>query len=159
MNDAIAAVRAIPRASSRNLLLLDAEGAAADLETTPTGDARLDPEDGILAHANHYVAPALRSEERATPEYVRNSQTRMGRIRELAAERRGRLDGDGVQALLRDRACYPDTLCREPDDSPGRDVMTFASLVAVPERRELWVAVGPPNQHAYRRHTFTVDPA
>ena len=70
---AIAAVRAIPRASSRNLVMLDAHGTAADLETTPTEDARLDPEDGILAHANHYVAPALRAEERATPAYVHNS--------------------------------------------------------------------------------------
>ena len=90
---------------------------------------------------------------------MRNSQTRMGRIRELAAERRGALDVGAAQALLRNRTCYPDTLCREPEDSPGRDVMTFASLVAVPARRELWVAVGPPNQHAYERHTFSADPA
>jgi len=159
VDQAIAAVRAIPRASSRNLVMLDAHGTAADLETTPTDDARLDPEDGILAHANHYVAPGLRAEERATREYVNNSETRMGRIRELAAERRGRLDVDAAQALLRDRTCYPDTLCREPEDSPGRDVMTFASLVAVPARRELWVAVGPPNRHEYRRHTFGADPA
>jgi len=90
---------------------------------------------------------------------VRNSQTRMGRIRELAAEQRGQLDVDGAQELLQDRTCYPDTLCREPEDSPGRDVMTFASLVAGPARRKLWVAVGPPNQHAYQRHTFTSAPA
>jgi isopenicillin-N N-acyltransferase like protein len=155
VDDAIAAVRAIPRASSRNLLMLDAQGTAADLELTATLDARLEPEDGILAHANHYVAPELRAEERATPAYVANSQTRMGRIRELAAERKGRLDVAGAQELLRDRTCYPDTLCREPADSPGRDVMTFASLVAVPADRELWVAVGPPNQHEYQRHTFS----
>ena len=37
--------------------------------------------------------------------------------------------------------------------------MTFASLVAVPERRELWVAVGPPNRHEYQRHTFSADQA
>lgn len=90
---------------------------------------------------------------------MRNSQTRMGRIRELAAEQRGQLDVDGAQELLQDRTCYPDTLCREPEDSPGRDVMTFASLVAVPARRELWVAIGPPNQHDYQRHTFTSAPA
>ena len=60
--DAIAAVRAVPRASSRNLIMLDAHGTAADLETTPTRDARLDPVDGLLAHANHYVGrgPARR---------------------------------------------------------------------------------------------------
>ena len=155
---AISAIRAIPRASSRNLLLLDASGTAADLEMTPTRDARLEPRDGILAHANHYVAPDLLAEERAGG-YVHNSQTRMGRIRELAAERRGRLDVAGAQQLLQDRTCFPDTLCREPEDSPARDVMTFASLVAVPARGELHVAVGPPNQHAYQRHTFSACPA
>jgi hypothetical protein len=33
--------------------------------------------------------------------------------------------------------------------------MTFASLVVVPAHRELWVSVGPPNQHAYQQHTFS----
>ncbi|MFN8634552.1 MAG: C45 family peptidase [Chloroflexota bacterium] len=154
VDDAIAAIRAIPRASSRNLLMLDAHGTAADLETTPTRDARLDPEDGILAHANHYVAPSLLEEER-TGDYIHNSSTRMNRIRELAEGLRGTLDVPTAQQLLQDRACYPDALCREPADSPTRDVMTFASLVAVPVRRELWTAVGPPNQHEYQKHTFT----
>jgi isopenicillin-N N-acyltransferase-like protein len=159
VGDAIAAVRAIPRASSRNLLMLDAQGSAADLELTPTRDARLEPEAGILAHANHYTAPSLLGEERATPDYVRNSAIRMGRIRDLAVDRRGRLDAAGAQELLQDRTCYPDTLCREPADSPNRDVMTFASLVAVPARRELRVAVGPPSQHDYQQHTFSPSPA
>jgi isopenicillin-N N-acyltransferase-like protein len=154
VDDAIAAIRAIPRASSRNLLLLDAQGTAADLELTPTRDARLEPRDGILAHANHYTAPSLLDEER-TGDYIHNSSTRMHRIRELAEERRGTIDVASAQDLLRDRACYPDTLCREPADSPNRDVMTFASLVAVPARGELWVAMGPPNRHAYQKHTFS----
>src|SRR5262249_18226398 len=51
VEEAIALVRSVPRASSRNLLMLDARGTAADLETTPTRDARLDPENGLLAHA------------------------------------------------------------------------------------------------------------
>lgn len=154
VDDAITAIRAVPRASSRNLLMLDAEGTAADLELTPTRDARLDPRDGVLAHANHYTAPSLLEEER-TGAYIHNSSTRMNRIRELAEERRGTLNVASAQELLQDRTCYPDTLCREPADSPNRDVMTFASLVAVPARRELWVAVGPPNQHAYQQHTFS----
>ncbi len=151
---AIETVSAMPRASSRNLLMLDAHGTAADLELTPTRAARLDPQDGVLAHANHYVSPALASEERAG-DYVHNSQTRMGRLRELAVEQRGKLNASNAPEILRDRTCYPDTLCREPEDSPDRDVMTFASLVAVPSRRELHVAVGPPNQHSYQLHTFT----
>jgi len=151
---AIAAIRAIPRASSRNMLLVDAHGDAADLEMTTIRDACIEPTDGVLAHSNHYTAASLASEERAGTEYVANSTARLNRIRELALEHRGRLDVAAAQAILRDRACFPDTLCRMPGDWDGRDVLTFASLVAVPARRELWVAVGPPNEHEYRRHSF-----
>ncbi len=152
---AIAAIRAIPRASSRNMMFTDAHGSAADLEMTTTRDARITPTDGVLAHSNHYTAAALASEERAGAEYVANSTARINRIRELALEGRGHLDVPSMQALLRDRVCFPDTLCRMPGDWDGRDVLTFASLVAVPARRELWVAVGPPNEHEYQQHTFS----
>jgi hypothetical protein len=33
--------------------------------------------------------------------------------------------------------------------------MTFASLIARPTEGEMWVAVGPPNAHAYERHAFS----
>lgn len=154
---AIAAVRAIPRASSRNLVMVDAQGGAADLEMTPTRDARIEPTEGLVAHSNHYTAPDLLPEERTGDEYVRNSKLRLQQIRALAIERRGRLDVETAQEVLRDRTCFPDTLCRMPGDWDGRDVMTFASIVARPASREMWVAVGPPNQHEYQRHAFTAQ--
>jgi isopenicillin-N N-acyltransferase-like protein len=154
VDDAIAAVRGVPRASSRNLIMLDAHGTAADLETTPTSDARLDPEDGLLAHSNHYVAASLRAEERSPETPRRNSEARLARMRDLLAAARGRLDVGAMQDLLRDRATYPDTLCRMPGDAAWSDVITFASLIAAPTRGKLWVAVGPPNEHPYRRYAF-----
>ena len=83
VDEAIAAVRAVPRASSRNLIMLDAHGAAADLETTPTRDARFDPNDGLLAHANHYVVPELANEERSPEQNVANSRVRLDRMHAL----------------------------------------------------------------------------
>ena len=108
---AIAAVRAIPRASSRNLVMLDAHGTAADLETTPTEDARLDPEDGILAHANHYVAPALQAEERATPAYVQ----------QLA-------DPHGPDPRACRRAARPARRGRRASAAPGSDLLPGHAL-------------------------------
>jgi hypothetical protein len=72
-----------------------------------------------------------------------------------ALEGRGHLNVPNMQTLLRDRACFPDTLCRVPGDWDGRDVLTVASLVAVPARRALWVAVGPPTEHEYQQHAFS----
>ena len=152
---AIAAIRALPRASSRNLLMLDSKGSAADLETTPTRDARLDPVGGLLTHANHYVADALLDEERSPARQVANSQVRQARMGELLSEKRGSLDAGVMQEILRDRACYPDTLCRQPGDDPSADIITFASVIAEPSLGQVWIAVGPPDAHPYQRYAFS----
>lgn len=154
VDDAIAAVRGVRRASSRNLMMLDGRGVAADLETTPTSDARLDPDGGILAHANHYVAQTLLSEERSPDKNVANSRARHEQMRALLANRRGRLNADAMEQILRDRACYPDTICRVPGDDPTSDTITFASVIAEPSEGRMRVAVGPPNEHPYVEHRF-----
>jgi isopenicillin-N N-acyltransferase-like protein len=154
VDDAIAAVRAIPRASSRNLIMLDSHGCAADLETTPTRDARLDPVDGVLTHANHYTAPSLLAEERSPAAQVANSRGRQERMTALLRAARGTIEPEVMQTILRDRACYPDTLCRMPGDDPSSDTITFASVIASPSRGQMWVAVGPPHEHPYRRYAF-----
>lgn len=156
---AITAVRAVPRASSRNLIMLDGHGVAADLETTPTRDARLDPEHDLLAHANHYVAESLRDEERVSAAYLPNTQTRLARMRELLAANRGQLDAARMQEILRDRATYPDTLCRAPGDAADSDTITFASVIATPTVGAMWVAVGPPHENPYQRLAFGTTPA
>ncbi len=160
VDEAIAAVRAVPRASSRNLIMADARGGAADLETTPTRDARLDPENGLLAHSNHYVAPSLLGEERSQPRGLANSQARLARMRDLLAADRGSLDAARMQELLRDRDNCPDAICRAPGDDET-DVITFASVIAEPSRGRLSVAVGPPSEHPYREYAFagTTAPA
>jgi hypothetical protein len=155
VEDAIDLIRSIPRASSRNLIMMDGHGTAADLETTPYDDARLDPENGLLAHSNHYVAESLHAEERSPAKNVANSKVRLRQMQELLAARHGRLDATEMQAILRDRTCYPDTLCRIPGDDGDSDVITFASVIAEPTEGRMWVAVGPPNENEFQRHEFS----
>ena len=155
VDDAIAAVRGVERASSRNLIMLDDKGTAADLETTPTRDARLDPTDGILAHSNHYVSPALLDEERSPAKHVANSRARLAQMDNLLRQRRGTLNAEAMIEILRDRSCAPDALCRIADDDAESDVVTFASVIAEPAARRLHVAVGPPHEHEYVAHAFT----
>lgn len=151
---AVGAARGVPRASSRNLIMADAYGEAADLETTPTEDARLDPEDGVLAHSNHFVGRGLTQRETLPAPLLEDSRARLRRIRELLRARHGELGLADLQAAFRDRAGSPHPLCRMPgDDDSG--VVTFASVIAKPTERALWVAVGPPNENPYRRHAFS----
>jgi isopenicillin-N N-acyltransferase-like protein len=149
VDGAIERVRSVRRASSRNLIMLDANGTAADLETTPTRDARLDPDGGLLAHSNHYVHESLHDEERSPARNVSNSKIRLQQMRDLLAANRGQLDAERMQSILRDRTCYPDTLCRMPGDDPDSDTITFASVIAEPSEGRMWVAVGPPNENPY----------
>jgi hypothetical protein len=60
-----------------------------------------------------------------------------------------------MQTIMRDRACYPDTICRAPSDSAGSDMMTFASVIAEPSEGRLSVAVGPPHENPYVTYQFS----
>jgi isopenicillin-N N-acyltransferase-like protein len=144
---AVAAVARTLRASPRNLLIADPSG-ATDLETTPTEVARIEPVEGVLAHSNHYVAPALERAERAEPKGIANSRQRLAQMTALLRERRGTLDIPGIAEVLRDRQCAPDALSRAPGEWAD-DVITIASTIAEVAARRLWIAIGPPHQAAY----------
>lgn len=154
LGDALGSLDGVPRASSRNLLIVDASDRAADLETTPTRAAVIEPEDGLLAHSNHYVAEELAGEERADPSGLENSRTRLDRIRQLLASRRGELDARAVAELFRDRANFPHALCVLPGDREGTDTITFASVIAEPSRGRMWVSSGPPSESDYACFSF-----
>ncbi len=155
VDDAIDAIDGLHRASSRNLMLMDGHGTAADLETTPARTGRIDPVNDIVVHANHFEQPAMLSEERADAAYLPNTRTRSATLRRLLDERHGELNPDQMQAILRDRSSFPHCLCREEADIPEHDTVTFASVIARPSVGEMWVAVGPPNAHAYERYAFS----
>lgn len=154
VNEAIDAVRSVKRASSRNLMMLDTKGNAANLETTPTRDAVLQPEDGVLAHSNHYISNDLVDEERQTDEYMVNTCARLKRMKNLLKDNHGQLDVEVMTSILRDREGYPHTLCRELTDS-DTDTITFASVIARPSEGKLWIAMGPPNKYEYKCYTFS----
>jgi isopenicillin-N N-acyltransferase like protein len=152
VDDAIAAIQAVPRASSRNVIMLDGHGTAADLETTPTRDARIEPVDGLLAHANHYISPSLVDEERSEGRKLQNSQARQRRMDELLRQYHGKLDIPMLRKILRDRQEAPDSICRADGDEADSDIITFASVIAEPAQQTLWVAIGPPHTSAYRKY-------
>lgn len=162
VEEGIDLVRHVERASSRNLIMLDKYGGAADLENTPTRDALIRPENGLLAHSNHYTADSLLEEERLHGVELENSRIRLKRMEELLRENHGRLNALAMQEILRDRGSYPHCLCQihgdEKVQSPGdkgADIITFASVIAEPSEGSLWVAIGPPNQYEYKRYSFS----
>lgn len=154
--EAVAAVSTVRRASSRNLICIDTHGNAADIETTPTEYAVLEPEHGLLAHSNHYVSPALRHAERVSASYMTNTGARLARMRELLLANRGQLSVEVMQRICRDHARGQDSICRH-EGAADDQAMTFASVIAEPARGRLWVAVGPPDQHEYIRYDLAAE--
>jgi isopenicillin-N N-acyltransferase-like protein len=143
----------VRRISSGNVLLADAGGEAVDFELAPQVFGTLLPEDGLLAHANHFMADLpLRDLKAATSALTQLRPTRVRHLLASAADRRAITTADVVR-VLRDDWSYPDGICRWPDPevAAGDQVCTVYSIVMDLTSRTLWIAPGPPRDHAYTR--------
>lgn len=155
---ALAALEALPRASSRHLMMIDDSGRALSYENTPARGAAIEPLDGLAVHANHYLSPELANEERANKRALSNSRVRQRRAEQIFGDARGALTAERAQVLFRDRANVPDAISVEPGDDPQEhplyDYITVTSVIASPTTGELWVSAGPPSAHPYTRYAF-----
>ena len=152
--DAMEVVSNVYRASSRNLIMMDKDGNSLDLETVPNKIGIIEPNNGLLAHSNHFIASELLGEERKQGDALENSRIRLQRMQHLLEQHYGRIDVQVMQEILRDRETAPHTLCRMPGDF-GKDTITFASVIAAPSKGELWVSIGPPHQYEYTYYRFS----
>lgn len=160
---ALEALEKLPRASSRHLMMIDSTGRGVSYENTPSEGAIIEPTEGLAVHANHYLSPALRDEERASDGMLANSQIRQSRAEKLFGEARGALTPSLAMEIFRDRHTAPDALSVEPGDDPQpdplHDYITVASVIAAPLTGELWVSAGPPSSTPYDRFVFGELPA
>lgn len=142
------------RASSRNMMMLDSEGNALDLETSVTESARIYPTNGIIAHANNYHSPEMAHTERSTGVGLENSQGRHESMRAMLDARHGQLNVELMKDVLRDRTDPMACVNRHQGDIPELDSMTFASMIMQPSLGRIDLAVGPPDQHSYVTYAF-----
>jgi isopenicillin-N N-acyltransferase-like protein len=119
------------------------EGSATDCEPIYI-------EDDLLAHANHYVSPAMRRFE-ADRNDIGSSVYRHNRAGRLLGENRGRLSSELFQALLADHAGYPASICKH-----GLDSVTVFSLIVNLNERRAWIGRGQPCRTTY--HEYRLGP-
>ncbi len=123
--------------------ILDAEGTAKLVETTASRHAIRYPQNGILAHTNHYVE----LEDANLPENVKfkveglevhpqaSPRARIQRIKHLLEKNHGSLNKDAIIKILSDHDNGdPDdfTVCTHGESS------TLATTVIIPENKEFW---------------------
>jgi isopenicillin-N N-acyltransferase-like protein len=151
VTEALKVLQAGLRSSSANYLIAHASGAALDIEAAPGDFTRLYPlfpEDGVLLHTNHFLAPRLDAVDLslwAMP----GSAVRLQRLRTATTEKPPTLDD--FRALLADHADYPNSICAHPDpaDHPREQGATIASVLMDLNARHLWLAAGQPCQVPY----------
>jgi predicted choloylglycine hydrolase len=139
--------------------LMDGSGTTCVIETTSTRHAVRHPEDGILAHTNHYQTEKLKDAN--LPEFVRFKMNDMDispiespikrykREIKLLKKYNGKITIDIFKAILRDHDN------REPDDftvcTHGPSAGTLGSIIILPTKNEFWVTDSYPCNSEYEK--------
>jgi isopenicillin-N N-acyltransferase-like protein len=138
LSDAIEAVTRSSRISSGNFLIAARGGEAIDIEFAPNDFGWLLPQDGLIAHANHFESglPVKDLRRNVSPLTL----IRSGRVRHLLEDRLRTRDVSAcdVQAVLKDHLSHPKSICRHPaiaDDPLEQSASLFSVLMDMDAER------------------------
>jgi isopenicillin-N N-acyltransferase-like protein len=143
--------------TSGNHLLADSTGEAYDVEAIPDGAFSLEPENGVIAHSNHYLHPEARTtivdkNVKAHPSTI----YRESRLRGALSDGRGTLTVADVQTALRDHYGFPTSVCTHPHpNGRGGTGHTLASTVMDLNDRRMFTAPGPACLGTYTEYRFS----
>ena len=100
---------------SNNIMLSHAGGAAVDIESAPDESFLIQPDQGLLVHANHFESPAALAKLRDTGlPSTPDSAYRAQRVRGHLAPKRGAIGIDDLKAAFFDDFASPYAVCRPP---------------------------------------------
>ena len=136
------------RASSYNNVIADAHGEIYSMEGSATDCEPIYIDGDVLAHANHYVSPAMRRFE-ADRNAVGGSVIRHNRALRLLRDNFGQLSPELFQVLLADHADYPASICKH-----GLESVTVFSLIVDLGELRAWIGRGRPCQTTYHEYTL-----
>jgi isopenicillin-N N-acyltransferase-like protein len=124
------------RASSYNNVIADASGEVYSMEGSATDLEAIYIEKDVMAHANHYISPAMRRFELNRSANA-NSIIRHNRAEYLLRENYGKLTPDLFRKLLADHAGYPTSICKH-----GMESFTVFSIIIQVETLKAWIGRG-----------------
>ncbi|MEW6716982.1 MAG: C45 family peptidase [Chloroflexota bacterium] len=134
------------RASNYNNIIADTYGEVYCMEGSATDCEPIYIEGDILAHANHYVSPAMRHFE-ADRNMISGSVIRYNRAMRLLRENFGQITPQLFQKLLADHANFPTSICKHA----GEIVTVFSMVLDLNELRA-WIGRGRPCETNYREY-------
>lgn len=156
LSEAVGHVIRTPRTFSSNHFIAHAAGEAIDCEAAPEDVFFLYPENGILAHSNHFRSPAAPARLRDTG--IGRYPDTLYRDRRLLrglAPHAPRITPDDFKLALQDHFGLPNSVCRHPAErSDGTTIATVASVVMDLSEGRMWVAPGPTCENAYQEYSL-----
>jgi len=128
-------------------------GELAGIESVKDDYHILLPENGILAHTNHYLAEKFKNIDEFY-KYAPDSKHRLERINLLIRKNYGSIGLDELRVIMSDHENHPNSICRHVNelDAPRDRTETAASFIAVPEDRVIYIAKGAPCQCEYMEY-------
>ncbi len=160
VSEGVATLQRMTRSGSANYTLASAAGLALNIETAPGGyrDAAIEaPEDGVLAHTNHFVSNHFlrRSPDEYSISVDASTVLRLHRLRGFLKEHNGQIDRERMQSILAD---HPSSLCSHENlELPSYErTATRAAMIMEPATRGMWLAAGNPCVASFHRLDTTV---
>jgi isopenicillin-N N-acyltransferase like protein len=140
------------RASSYNNVLAASDGRVMNVEGSATAVDLTEPEDGALAHTNHYVSDSMLAYE-GDAAYAELSAIRYRRARELlASAEAGSVDEDTMRGFLSDHEHAPDSICRH--EAEDRESVTCFWCIADVTDGRVRYGRGNPCDSVEQRYDF-----
>ncbi len=158
---AVGAVYSTAKSGSNNIILSHTSGLVIDFECAPDETFLVDPQEGLLVHANHWQSPIALGKFKDTGIVSTPcSIVRDRRARRLLAPKIGRLTEDDVKAALFDDFDSPWSICRPPRPSAINNLsVTVAMIVMAPADGRMEVAMLPALNREFSIFRLEMDSA
>ncbi|MCG6122819.1 MAG: C45 family peptidase [Microvirga sp.] len=153
---AMRTVYVTPKSASSNMIVSHASGIAINFECAPDETFQVHARDGVIVHANHWIAPAalakLRDKGVAN---MPDTLYRDIRVRELLPIGPGAITTDHVKQALFDDRFTPWSVCRPPRPNvAGVMTATVAMFVMQPGRNIFDIAPLPALNQEFTRYAL-----
>lgn len=150
MGKALNAIARVKRASGSYCLVGSPQTGIFGVECTGRHYQVFYPENGFLAHANHYIHPGFYEQNHFYYPFAGDSFVRLNQA-EQSLRNQTNLDTDFFMGVAKGHANFPDSICRHPDDEsePFSKAMTMASIIIEAGCNSCLISKGPPCESEY----------
>jgi isopenicillin-N N-acyltransferase like protein len=130
-------------------------GKILDVESAPEAAGTLSPQDGVLAHTNHFSNPGRLGVKQVLDEERKSTLQRFARINHLLRQVRsenGKMSMTRAEEMLRDHDGKPESVCRHENSSFPTDerYRTVVSVVMDLYTGQLQTTLGSPCEREYQ---------